>query len=682
MSSYSSSSSTTNSDAIPANPAIKEIVKEMEGCWTPPMDVRLFMDKFFPTNPSKSERPMPTFNTNTQKALKKAVTGTPALHIDKIHPAFNEDDFHELLIDNLSEYCPSFELRRTSQHYDTTSYADKPTLVKPSISAYHRSSSPPQDTPTVISRVDLFFSLSLNINTDRFTHDYSPFYPETDEELEMWHQTVVNAGAILATQYRTHCFSIQIVEEYARILRWDRGGVIVSQAFCLWQEPYLAEFLWRYDNASLEDRGYDTAVCYVDEDSPDSRDRRMVWTTRKALGFSNREPIAKFNVLDEESGQVETFYGAKMVFKSTKCPVGRCTRGFHVVDLQGKVVFLKEGWRSDTPDAFKEGAMYTKLRKAGVPHLPTILAAGDAGGPWQRTCTWGYRSGMSSSEMEPRRHHLVVIREIGKPLTEFSTEYELVAALRDVLEALQKAHEVARVLHCDISAGNILIYNGRGLLIDWDLCEDADAVPQNGCSGTWDFISARLLQATEPEKHLPEDDMESIYHLLCWIYLQFCRHELPSTEISRWMKDIYNERYFCSVICDDMGGDGKVTAFLERQFMTKSRFPDGPVRDLIFELEEVFAVGYENPPTNQQRVLYERLKEGFAGKPDVWKDTVWYRYTRRKEKLSGFQWMLDRLTVTAEELAKQPEYTQRPMYRKGIWEAFRPVVATVDGRRR
>ena len=55
--------------------------------------------------------------------------------------------------------------------------------------------------------------------------------------------------------------------------------------------------------------------------------------------------------------------------------------------------------------------------------------------------------------------------------------------------AHEEAYMKARVLHCDISIGNIIIIEGRGILIDWDLskwmtegCPSPPPVPQpNNC---------------------------------------------------------------------------------------------------------------------------------------------------------------------------------------------------------
>ncbi|KAF8510660.1 hypothetical protein BU17DRAFT_8491, partial [Hysterangium stoloniferum] len=60
--------------------------------------------------------------------------------------------------------------------------------------------------------------------------------------------------------------------------------------------------------------------------------------------------------------------------------------------------------------------------------------------------------------------------EIGRTLTDFRNTKEMVTAVRDAMIAHGDAYDKAKILHRDISSGNILITEtGGGLLIDWDL---------------------------------------------------------------------------------------------------------------------------------------------------------------------------------------------------------------------
>ncbi|KAH9932241.1 uncharacterized protein B0H18DRAFT_51524 [Fomitopsis serialis] len=93
------------------------------------------------------------------------------------------------------------------------------------------------------------------------------------------------------------------------------------------------------------------------------------------------------------------------------------------------------------------------------------------------------------------------------------------------------------IMHRDVSERNILLFSYRtikgkirviGLLIDWDLCKHKDYLDtamSPGRSGTWPFMSARLLR--DPGKmHEVADDLESIVHILRLTCLRFYKHNM------------------------------------------------------------------------------------------------------------------------------------------------------------
>lgn len=54
-------------------------------------------------------------------------------------------------------------------------------------------------------------------------------------------QITVHATAHIAVQFRTHKFSLFIYPTYARLLRWDRAGIVTKQISIAESEPDLAE---------------------------------------------------------------------------------------------------------------------------------------------------------------------------------------------------------------------------------------------------------------------------------------------------------------------------------------------------------------------------------------------------------------------------------------------------------
>ncbi|KIM82818.1 hypothetical protein PILCRDRAFT_70281, partial [Piloderma croceum F 1598] len=90
--------------------------------------------------------------------------------------------------------------------------------------------------------------------------------------------------------------------------------------------------------------------------------------------------------------------------------------------------------------------------------------------------------------------------------------------------ALADAHE-AGILHRDFSPGNIIILmDGTGRLIDWDLSKPLsmqEATPRCATrTGTWQFMSAKLI-GNLGGRHDLQDDLESSLYVLLWTALMF-----------------------------------------------------------------------------------------------------------------------------------------------------------------
>lgn len=73
-------------------------------------------------------------------------------------------------------------------------------------------------------------------------------------------QIVSYATELCARQHRTHCFSISIYGQTARLIRWDRSGAVVSRAFNYHEESWLRIFAERFDQATRAERGYDMTI--------------------------------------------------------------------------------------------------------------------------------------------------------------------------------------------------------------------------------------------------------------------------------------------------------------------------------------------------------------------------------------------------------------------------------------
>ncbi|KIM83758.1 hypothetical protein PILCRDRAFT_50863, partial [Piloderma croceum F 1598] len=77
------------------------------------------------------------------------------------------------------------------------------------------------------------------------------------------------------------------------------------------------------------------------------------------------------------------------------------------------------------------------------------------------------------------------------------------------------AFNKARVLHHDISVGNILITKGKEILIDWDLLKCINKEPSK-CDKQ--FMLASLVMNNNV-LHTFVDDLESVFYVIIWLML-------------------------------------------------------------------------------------------------------------------------------------------------------------------
>ncbi|TRM63110.1 hypothetical protein BD626DRAFT_33149 [Schizophyllum amplum] len=157
-------------------------------------------------------------------------------------------------------------------------------------------------------------------------------------------------------------------------------------------------------------------------------------------------------------------------------------------------------------------------------------------------------------EFVPKYHYRVVFDEVGEALHYVDNISLVLRAVLDCLFALQLLF-LARWVHRDISTGNLLWWNGRGLLADLEYAKKFEP-KTNGSSdpktGTAFFMaveiqkqrliyqppdvdydsltdalarsSARSRPSTSVVVHNYEHDLESIFWVLLWIYMARLPH--------------------------------------------------------------------------------------------------------------------------------------------------------------
>ena len=303
--------------------------------------------------------------------------------------------------------------------------------------------------------------------------------PTSSARRESRGQIVEYASEIFRRQHRLFVFVISICGNYARFLRFDRSGAIVSERFDYCAHPEcMGDFLFRLfgPDATPVTRGHDPTVTAATSEeaamfgklheteqfSPLERTslrlaavpgwpiHRMTitspWSPTEGTG-TDTIPYARA-VRDTDPPESRNFLVGHPMF-SSRSMVSRGTKVFVAYDLKEKIpVVIKDAWRHDRgQNAPTELSMYQELWKdipdsglidgvrpfltpvggGDVADMPCESDVGPPGCQWQRTRP-GPPSGTTPQRL-PRVHTRLVIKEVCAPLSEFKHAFELVLVI-------------------------------------------------------------------------------------------------------------------------------------------------------------------------------------------------------------------------------------------------------------
>ncbi|KAI0318542.1 hypothetical protein OF83DRAFT_1056668, partial [Amylostereum chailletii] len=267
---------------------------------------------------------------------------------------------------------------------------------------------------------------------------------------------------------------------------------------------------------SPEQRGHD--ITFFHPTPQDISIARNAFS-RSTHNITFEAPLYKVSVIDDVSEE-EFFFIVSTPQACNDRVHGTGSRGYIAVDLRdGSLVWLKDVWRDNHPSSFKEGDTYRRLADKRIPHVAPLVCAADV--PFQVTRTQDFAEAPWTCVLPTpvgRVHYRIVIGVVGRPLNTFKNTRELCTSVRDAIEAHARAYKKLKILHGDISSGNILITDdGQGLLIDWELAFEVSVGRRGSPIGTWQFVSSRLMDDPETTQRLLSDDLESFLHVLTYL---------------------------------------------------------------------------------------------------------------------------------------------------------------------
>lgn len=349
---------------------------------------------------------------------------------------------------------------------------------------------------------------------DPFDDDFANtgFWEKTsDKSRSARGQLAKYAAEQFVHQHRRFILQIIIFGNRARFIFWDQSGAVVSASFDYVEDPtLLGTFLWEVSRMTAEQQGWDPTVVRASEKEEEAfyAAIKKAWEEGK---LNNRPdgpgevyatlrsyyPVYKVLVKDGVGSRAFTLSGH---FYVDRGPFGRCTRGYLAHDLQeDNVKLLKDGWAVSHPGCMPEPTTFAKLGAHAIPSILAMTCGGtvDSDGLPQRT---------RAQEFALERHewrapcvailrsfeHVRLVQPLAFTPDSLRSSEEFVEVARDIAicehslspqttcrdsspftSGIGKAHDVARILHRDISFGNILFVRSdegvvQGILNDWD----------------------------------------------------------------------------------------------------------------------------------------------------------------------------------------------------------------------
>jgi hypothetical protein len=360
-----------------------------------------------------------------------------------------------------SGLCPELNFKNTSSRRDHSKKKQKPDIAI----YWKHPGSHDRERDLDFKAVDLWIE-NKNKNDDIFRTltdlkrddtkdgDLESHIRWTNSAYKICGQLIAYATALHHSQFRVFSFGVVLYGEKGRLLRWDRSGVIYTEAFEWAKQPdTLFEFFWRLNFLSPVDRGYDTTVTPVMDEDDEVKAALSKLRTYKGWEMLKSDNLRRILVHDDYAtdGQLRSYITPGAIW-DTNALFGRCTFGYIAYDVAtSKLVYLKDFWRTDLPRIQKEGDVYRKLHEAKVANIPALGPTGDVLlSPdhantlplvVQRTRTQDYLKGPGRRHewcpgrpcVEPYVHYRLVLETLGQPLNTFNSTRQLCEVIRDAI---------------------------------------------------------------------------------------------------------------------------------------------------------------------------------------------------------------------------------------------------------
>ncbi|KAI5923465.1 FunK1 protein kinase [Camillea tinctor] len=196
----------------------------------------------------------------------------------------------------------------------------------------------------------------------------------------------------------------------------------------------------------------------------------------------------------------------------------------------------------------------------------------------------------------------IVTSPVGRPLNTFQSLLELLEVFRDTIKCHRSLCYNAKILHQDISPGNMIILDGQdegepqGILIDLDsaveLAEGSGT--ELDITGTRPFMAIGVLKS---EYHTYRHDLESFFYVFLWTIITNHAEDPPETSrLRQWSNGDWDELAVRKSLDMDHNGFQTILGEFTPEFHSVKPLAES-LRQILFPLRDgVIWTGTDSSP--------------------------------------------------------------------------------------
>ncbi|GJJ09174.1 hypothetical protein Clacol_003396 [Clathrus columnatus] len=210
--------------------------------------------------------PMPVddFLQRFLRQLMPNPTPLPPISFENLESLFEETTGesgpYTKFVNAVQPICSNFELRDV---HSNPMHAFESLEIQPDLCVFNRGisdidlSDPSKPEIMIILKAEADDPFNDNeedvtLTEDDISNIEAYFVKETKAGRRTLGQITGYAAAQQAAQFRTHIFLVLVLSKHARLFRWDRSGVVVTERFPLCSQ-YFMEFFYLYNHATPHD---------------------------------------------------------------------------------------------------------------------------------------------------------------------------------------------------------------------------------------------------------------------------------------------------------------------------------------------------------------------------------------------------------------------------------------------